>query len=315
MTPAAPPQLDRTKRRFTLRHALVVLVALLAGIYAAIVVRLMLQETQLVFRTNVARADTHPRFPYEQVELPRADGLRQFAWVMKRDPAQPAGGIEDWWVLYLHGNAATIGSRSNVAHYARLHELGVNVLAPEYRGFNGLDGVPTEAGVGTDARTAYDYLRLHEHIPPTRVVIYGWSLGAAIAVDLASQVQARAVVLEGAPASVVDIGQQRYPLIPVRLIIRNPFHAIRKIGQVKAPLLFLHSPDDRVVPFAEGRRLFEAAPSPKTFVEVRGGHVEASETDRDHFYGALKQFFAGLTTAGAGTPAADPTAAASYAPR
>jgi fermentation-respiration switch protein FrsA (DUF1100 family) len=294
MTFAIPQQLDRPSRRFALPHALVALAVLLAVIYAGVVIRLMLEETQLIFRTNVARVDTHPRFPYEQVDLPRADGFHQFAWLMKRDHAQPAGRDDDLWVLFLHGNAATIGSRMNVAHYTRLHEIGVNVLAPEYRGFNGLAGVPTEAGVGSDARTAYDYLRVHEGVSPDRVVIYGWSLGAAVAVDLASQVDARAVVLEGAPASVVDIGQQRYPFIPVRFIIRNPFHAIRKIGLVKAPLLFLHSPEDRIVPFAEGRRLFEAAPSPKTFVEVRGGHVEASEADRDHFYGAIKQFLSSL---------------------
>jgi fermentation-respiration switch protein FrsA (DUF1100 family) len=301
MTLAVPQELDRPRRRFALRHVLIALVALAVAIYAGIVVRLMVQETQLVFRTNVARADTHPRFPYVQVDLPRRDGLRQFAWVMRRDAAQPAGRDADLWVLFLHGNAATIGSRSNVAHYTGLHQLGVNVLAPEYRGFNGLDGVPTEAAVGTDARTAYDYLRVHEGVPADRLIIYGWSLGAAIAVDLASQVEARAVVLEGAPASVVDIGQQRYPLIPVKYIIRNPFQAIRKIGLVKAPLLFLHSPEDRVVPFAEGRRLFEAAPAPKTFVEVHGGHVEASEADRDHFYGAITKFLglASILDAGA----------------
>ena len=127
-------------------------------------------------------------------------------------------------------------------------------------------------------------------MPPERIVIFGWSLGAAIAVDLASQVEARAVILEGAPDSIVEIGQQRYPLFPIRMIIRNPFNAIERIGRVRAPLLFLHSPEDVVVPFVHGRKLFDAAPSPKTFVEVRGGHIEASETDRDVFYGAIASF-------------------------
>src|SRR5262245_56869807 len=108
----------------------------------------MTQETELIFRTNAARADTRPAFPYEQIDRPRADGARQFAWVMRAgatDSSDAAGAQADLWVLYLHGNASTIASRMSVAHYRRLHELGLNILAPEYRGYNGLTAVPSEA--------------------------------------------------------------------------------------------------------------------------------------------------------------------------
>jgi uncharacterized protein len=270
------------------------LAGVLAFLYATAVGYLMLQETRLIFQTDVARADTRPPFPYQQIDVPRADGARQFAWRMERAAADRPG--DNVWVLFLHGNASTIASRMNVAHYARLRGLGLNVLAPEYRGYNGLDGVPSEASVEADARAAYDHLRQREGIAPERVVIFGWSLGAAIAVGLASQVEAHAVILEGAPASVVDIGQSQYPMFPVRWIIRNPFNAIDKVDRVRAPLLFLHSPEDDVIPVAEGRRLFDAAPSPKTFVEVRGGHIEASEIDRDAFYGAIATFLRSIST-------------------
>ena len=283
--------------RGRLRRIVIALVVLAAGAYAAAVVRLMIEETELIFRTGAARADTRPSFPYDQIDVPRSDGVRQFAWRMERDnadaaeaPGAPTSRDEQTWVLYLHGNASTVASRMNVTHYARLRELGLNVLAAEYRGYNGLAGVPTQAGVVADARAAYEYLRTREGVPAERLVIFGWSLGAAVAVELAATVAAAGVVLEGAPASIVDIGQERYPLFPVRWIIRNPFNAIDKVGAIRAPLLFLHSRDDLVVPFKEGRRLFDAAPSPKTFVEVRGGHVESSEIDRDVFYGALRIF-------------------------
>lgn len=200
----------------------------------------------------------------------------------------PADGA-DVWVLFLHGNASTIASRMNVAHVERLHGLGVNVFTPEYRGFNGLPGVPTEASVGADAKAGYDYLRNQLHVTTDRLAIFGWSLGAAVAVGLASEAEARTVILEGAPASIVDIGQQRYPMFPIKWIIRNPFNAIQRVAQVRAPLLFLHSPEDTVVPFSEGKRLFEAATAPKTFVEIRGSHVESSEMDRDVFYGAVRE--------------------------
>ena len=127
---------------------------------------------------------------------------------------------------------------------------------------------------------------------PSRLVIYGWSLGSAVAVELASEVEEAAVILEGAPASLVDIGQKRYPFFPVRLLMRNPFESIRRIDRIRAPLLFLHSPEDSVIPIAEGRRLYEAARGEKTFVEVRGGHVDATNVDTKRFYGAIRAFLA-----------------------
>jgi fermentation-respiration switch protein FrsA (DUF1100 family) len=278
-----------------LRQVVFAIIALTVIAYSAAVVRLMMQETELIFRTAVARADTRPTFPYTQIDLPRTDGARQFAWRLER-AAEGTNGHGGDWVLYLHGNASTVASRMNVNHYTRLHELGVNVLAPEYRGYNGLPGVPSEATVIADARAAYDYLRNGGGVPADRIVIFGWSLGGAIAVSLASAVEARGVVLEGTPASIVDIGAARYPMFPVRWIIRNPFNAIDRVRGIRVPILFLHSPEDAVVPFAEGRRLFDAATAPKTFVEVRGGHIESSEVDRDVFYGAVRSFLQATST-------------------
>jgi fermentation-respiration switch protein FrsA (DUF1100 family) len=100
-----------------------------------------------------------------------------------------------------------------------------------------------------------------------------------------------AVILEGAPASIVAIGQRRYPMFPVRLLIRNPFESIRKIDGVTAAKLFLHSRGDEIVPIEEGRRLFDAAPQPKQWVEVSGGHVYAAERD-PAFFEHVRQFLA-----------------------
>ena len=253
--------------------------------YAAAVLYLITQETRLVFQAGRTLSTARPAFPYEQIDVPRSDGERQFAWVM-RNGASDNGT----WVLFLHGNAATIASRVNIAHYSELRNLGVNVLAPEFRGFGGLEGVPTERVLAADARAAYDYLRTARQIAPSRIVIYGWSLGSAVAVQLASEVEQAAVILEGAPASLVDIGQNRYPFFPIRLLMRNPFESIRRIDRIRAPLLFLHSPEDAVIPIAEGRRLYEAARSEKTFIEVRGGHVDATNVDTKRFYGAIRTF-------------------------
>ena len=272
-----------------MRRVLVRLLAAVGLLYLCAVGWLMANETRLVFLPGRPLGPGRPAQPFEQVEIPAAGGTPHFAWLMRASEKSRADDPHPW-VLFLHGNDATIASRTNLAHYERLRALGLNVMAPEYRGFAGLAGTPTEPGLAEDARAALTFLQDRERVPARRIIIYGWSLGSAVAVDLASQTEQAAVILEGAPASLVALGQQRYPMFPVALIMRNPFESIRKIDRIRAPLLFLHSARDEIVPVAEGRRLMAAARSPATFVEVAGGHVTASETDPDRFYGAVREF-------------------------
>ena len=264
---------------------LIALLIFVAVGYTAAVIWLMTQETRLVFQAGATLGPARPPFPFEQIDLTRGDGRRQFVWRMPLDSPDSSP-----WVLFLHGNAATIASNVNISHYRLLKAVGVNILAPEYRGFSGLDGTPTEDALAADARAAYDYLRGTVRVPSSRIVVYGWSLGSAVAVRLASEVDEAAVILEGAPASIADIGQQQYPFFPIRLVMRSKFDSFRRIERVRAPLLFLHSPEDAVIPIAEGRRLYDAAPADKTFVEVRGGHVYASSADQAHFVAAISAF-------------------------
>jgi hypothetical protein len=266
-------------------RVIVALLLIAAMCYGGAVLYLVTQETTLVFQAGRTLGESRPSFPYEQVDIPRSDGARQFAWIMRTAPTDGAP-----WVLFLHGNAATIAARVNIAHYAELRNLGLNVIAPEYRGFGGLEGLPTESVLAADAQAGYDYVRNVLHIPASRLIIYGWSLGSAVAVNLAAGSDAAALILEGAPSSMIAIGQQQYPFFPVRLLMRNPFESIRKIDRVRVPILFLHSPEDAVIPIAEGRRLYQAAPGNKTFVEVRGGHVDATTVDAERFYGAIRSF-------------------------
>ena len=280
-------------------RALVLLLGLVVLGYAGSVIWLMTQETRLVFQAGETLAAGRPPFPYEQLDIPRTDGARQFGWRMPL----PSPGSSPW-VLFLHGNASTIASHVNISHYRLLRGAGLNVLAPEYRGFSGLEGIPTEETLAADARAAYDYLTGPGRVPPSQIVVYGWSLGAAVAVRLAAEVHQAAVILEGAPASLADIGQRRYPLFPIHLVMRSKFDSIGKVHKIRAPLLFLHSPDDEVIPIGEGRRLYEAARSPKQFVEVNGGHVHASQVDEGRFASVISAFLQqhGITS----TQVADP---------
>ncbi len=274
----------------TLRRVLFGLAVLAFVGYGGAIAWLIASETRLIFAAGNAPAAVTPSPPFEEISVPGAAGVRQRIWVMRTSASAEATAATPW-VFFLHGNASTIASRLNVLHYERLRALGLNVAAPEYRGYGGLEGVPTEAGIESDARAGYDAVLARFHLDPSRVVVYGWSLGSAVAVDLSSHVAPAAVVLEGAPASIVAIGQMRYPMFPVRLLIRNPFESIRKIDGVKAPKLFLHSVGDEIVPIEEGRRLFDAAPQPKEWVEVTGGHIYAAEKD-PAFFEHVRSFLA-----------------------
>jgi len=267
----------------TIRRVLVSLAVFALVGYLGAIGWLMANETRLVFKAVTVMSDRRPAQPYEQLDV---SGGR--AWLLPAAGATAAAP----WVIFLHGNDSNIASRMNILHCDKLRALGANVMAPEYRGFGGLDGVPSETGLAEDAQRWYDYLRAQKQVEAKRIVIYGWSLGSAVAVTLASRVDEAAVVLEGAPASVVAVGAQQYPMFPVRLIIRNPFESIARVGAVGAPMLFLHSPEDTVIPIAEGRRLFDAAAPPKQFVEVAGGHVYASEKD-PAFFPAVQTFLRG----------------------
>ena len=255
--------------------------------YATAVMWLIGQEARLVFQAGSTLATGRPPFPYEQISLTGAASLDQFAWAM------PSGDeAAKVWVLYLHGNATSVASQVNIAHYRLLRNTGLNVLAPEYRGFGGIAGSPTEATLQADARAAYDYLRHTRKVPPHSILIYGWSLGAAVAVDMASRVPPAAMILEGAPASLVDLTGRRYPFFPLRLFMRSSFDSIRKIDKIPAPVLFLHSTTDEVIPVSEGRRLFQAARGAKMFVEVEGSHLSAIERSAAEFERAIRAFLA-----------------------
>lgn len=267
-------------------RVLLVLLAFAAMGYVSAALWLMLQETRLVFEAGSTLAAARPKAPYQQIDIERADRAHQFGWVIPAD----ADSANAPWVLFLHGNASTIASQINLAHYDRLRALGLNVFAPEYRGFGGLDGGPTEPALTRDALEAFDYLLNTRHIPSEHIVVYGWSLGGAVGVHLAASVQPAALILEATPASQLDILESRYPFFPMRLIVRNPFEAIRSIDRVRSPVLVLHSPNDEVIPIADARRLYDAAHEPKAFVQIRGGHVDGSVVDAERVYTVIRAF-------------------------
>ncbi len=163
-------------------------------------------------------------------------------------------------IAYFHGNGGHIGYRfERLLRFAR---EGYGVLMPEYRGYGGNPGTPTEAGFYTDARAALAFLD-REAVAPNRLVLYGESLGSGVAVELAAQRAIAALILEAPPTSVAEVAQCHFPYVPAARLVIDRFDSLSRIGRVRAPILILHGERDRVVPVRYGRALLDAAPEPK----------------------------------------------------
>ena len=187
--------------------------------------------------------------------------------------------LHGWWIpssrergtlLFLHGNAGNISGRIEVLE--PFLQLGLSVLLFDYRGYGRSTGTPSEEGLYQDAEAAWHYLTRAQGRDPSRVVLLGRSLGGGVATWLAGRTQPAALILESTFTSVFAMARKRFPLFPVRLLAKSRYDNLRRVAHLEVPLLVIHSPTDEVVPFSHGRRLYEAAALPKSFMEIKGAH-------------------------------------------
>jgi fermentation-respiration switch protein FrsA (DUF1100 family) len=200
------------------------------------------------------------------VTFETADGLTLEAWFLERTP-----GILStfgYTVIVFNGNAGHRGHRAGLG--AQLAGRGLNVLLVDYRGYGGNPGLPSEEGLARDARAALAYLGRRADVDPTRIVFFGESLGAAVALRLALEYPPAALVLRSPFTSLVEIGQHHYPFLPVRWLLRDRYPSLERIARVTSPLLIVAGEDDEIVPIANSTLLFDVAPHPKRFVALPG---------------------------------------------
>jgi fermentation-respiration switch protein FrsA (DUF1100 family) len=170
----------------------------------------------------------------------------------------------------------------------------VSVLIVDYRGYGQSEGRPDEEGLYRDARAAHDHLVRVRGLEPRGIVLYGESLGSAVAAQLAAGSEVGGVVLEAAFTSARDVGQSMFPFLPVRLVMRSRFDTERTIARVNAPILLLHSRDDEYFPPAHAERLLAASRGRARLELLRGGHNEAFLASEPEYRRALGAFFSGL---------------------
>jgi uncharacterized protein len=239
-----------------------VLALTLLALYACALAVLFVDQRSLLYPASDRRSTATEAglSGFQDLVLTTPDGEQLVAWWK---PPQPGKAL----ILYFHGNGGSLWNGRLRAQ--ALTASGRGLLMISYRGYSGSTGSPTEAGLHTDARTAYDWVR--QSYDTARLIAYGESLGTGVGVRLASEQPLAGLILDAPYTSTADVASLTYWYVPVSWLMLDQFRSLDIIQKVKAPILILHGTDDRTIPFAFGERLFEAAPEPKRFVRIEGG--------------------------------------------
>lgn len=200
---------------------------------------------------------------YEDVTLKTDDDIQLHGWFIPNSQGEQV-------LLFFHGNAGNISHRRDSVEI--FHRLGLNVLIIDYRGYGKSGGKPGERGFYRDAAAAWRFLIEEKAYSPDQIVIFGRSLGGAVAANLAAAVDARGLILESTFSSAKDFARAVFRILSRLVVIRYDFNTAENIKRVNCPVLVLHSPYDEIMPFRLGEKVFNAASQPKRFVRLRGDH-------------------------------------------
>jgi fermentation-respiration switch protein FrsA (DUF1100 family) len=233
---------------------------------------------------------------YEDVRIRTDDGQSIAGWFLPapvsndtRASSLPADGRT---LLFLHGNAGNISHRLDSLAY--FHLLGFAVLIIDYRGYGQSTGKPSVKGTLTDARAAWDWLLAQKGLPPASIVIFGRSLGGAIAAGLAGEVRPGALIMESSFTSMYDVAKRLYPFLPVSLFLPQDYDSAKSLRDGSFPLLVVHSADDELIPYALGETVFNAYGGPKQFLRISGSHNAGFQTDKTRYLAGLESFLQSL---------------------
>ena len=260
---------------------------LLLGLgYVALLLNFYFNQADMLYLPDYpgAGSDATPfdvGLEYQAVAFKTEDGVQLDAWLV---PAESTRGV----VLICHGNAGTISNRLSTLKL--FNQLGFSSFIFDYRGYGRSQGETSEAGTYLDAEAAWRYLR-QQGFAEDEIVIFGRSLGGAVAANLARQHAPAALILESSFTSVPDVAAELYPLFPVRWLSRFRYDTLDYLQSITAPTLVVHSRQDGIIPFSHGQRLFAAATEPKQFIELSGGHNDAIFVSKVVYRQGLDRFF------------------------
>jgi fermentation-respiration switch protein FrsA (DUF1100 family) len=238
----------------------------------------------------------YPERPY--FEEPKRLGLSyRDIWLTTKDQTRIHGwligdGNEKPVVLFFHGNAGNISHRLD--RIKRLEELPLRFLLLDYRGYGQSEGKPTEEGLYEDALAAYEFLIEEEGLSSDQIILFGESLGGAVAIDLASKKDVAGIILEATFTTLRELANEIFPVLPTALV-SDQYTSILKVPKIDTPILFVHGTRDEIVPFKMGETLFKAAKGNKDFWEVQNaGHNDLYLIAGQEYNKKLSTFLEGL---------------------
>ena len=259
------------------------LVLVVSALFLGLMLLLFVFQEKMVFFPGKRLGDTPEAagLHYEDVYLVTDDDIKIHGWYVPHPDAQAT-------LLFFHGNAGNLSHR--LESISIFHDIGLAVFIIDYRGYGRSEGRPTERGTYRDAMAAWNYLVGERRLRPDEIIVFGRSLGGAVAAALAAKVTPAAVILESTFTSIKDLGKHYYPYLPVSWIARIHYPVDKYITSFKCPVLVIHSDQDEVVPARLGQRLFDSAPEPKMFLPVSGDHNNGFLLSRDVYVKGIRRF-------------------------
>lgn len=226
----------------------------LAFIYLSILFIIFLTQRKLIYHPNVNNyLDENLNHKIEKVLITTKDGITLRSWFHKKKDVKDT-------LLFFHGNAGNLKNR--IYKLNHLSKLEINYLIVSYRGFDGNKGNPNEKGIYIDAKAAVEWLKL-QNINESNILLYGESLGTAVAVEIGKNKIFKGIILESPFTSMTDVAKIHYPYFPVKYLLKDKFDTINKIKKINFPILVMHGKKDTIVPFFMGKKVYESANFPK----------------------------------------------------
>lgn len=250
-------------------------------------VLLYLRQPAMVYYP-VKAIESTPRdwgLEYEDVVVEAENDVKLHGWFIPNRKS-------DKVVLFFHGNAGNISHRRESIEIFK--RLGTSVFIIDYRGYGKSEGKPSEADTYRDARAAWRYLMEIKKVDPRNIIIFGRSLGGAIATKLATEVKSAGLIVESTFSSARDMAHRLMPVIAYLIWLRYDYNTVANIKQVRCPVLIVHSLDDDIIPYKLGIKIYNAANEPKKFLRITGDHNNGFVLSGQNYVEGLQGFIESL---------------------